>query len=737
MSRKYLFWNDDNESWDRLSHHNRSRRSGGEWEDDRSEFYVFQNGEYRPVEDYVTPWCENAMFARPGVSTGNLAGNRGTHPYYTESGTMVGTSSTPIFSGLNPTELREGNGYALWGLTSPNELFIRVYLRASAGTVSSYERRLISVYSDKEIISSQTRILSIVKKVSLGGNPTESNQFQFVVNDEPVLDRLGMPIETPPGSFPYNSWVRLEININRTKGVRFRIFDDPHSHTPSSASSFDFPDGYHLPPLRSFQFGESDYQSGPNKRPTRVQHLALGTGGWIGPVENPGSMLSQVGNRAVNNNSTTAPLPQNSVKAGEYVVLSVLYTDAHNSNAMPHITPPAGFTRLGFEYVGRNSTANHRTLLLVYGRYFDTNHTSSKQFSVGGGRSGHWLINQRHYTNVHPEHPIAVGWDGETNYYLSPNTYRVRHIRPPNVTEPSRGDTAVYAAITRMNSGSHTSASGWVELGVSNPRMASRSGGVGTQTTYNGRLNLLLTDDQWLYGVDSHPLSGFTLNENRSGGREGFGRIVLRQNKELDFTPDPVADYPIPSVLQDAFGGIGDAPPEPDPDPDPIYETITTTWNRTWYATYDNGGLRGGDLMYQGRFSANRGYAHSYIGFNHNSIQSALDGAVVSSARLWLHNAHFYYSTGGSAIIGTHSYTGVPPSTPVSHRYGRISEHFNYGQSKWVTITGAMVADLRSGSARGITLGRSNGGNLSQYGYFYCGNASSVRLRITYRKQVN
>lgn len=165
----------------------------------------------------------------------------------------------------------------------------------------------------------------------------------------------------------------------------------------------------------------------------------------------------------------------------------------------------------------------------------------------------------------------------------------------------------------------------------------------------------------------------------------------------------------------------------------PAKTTYTTTYNSTWMSTWGtNSGRRTDGNAYQGNYtpSSTNGNNYTKYGFS-SAIQTALTGATVKKVELYLDNNHFYSNSGGNAIIGTHANSTQPTgSSSTTGTYARQSTAFTYGQAKWVTLSSAFGTDLKSGAALGITLGRTSGGTLAEYGYF----SSSAKLRITYEK---
>ncbi|WP_328691384.1 hypothetical protein OHA74_20710 [Streptomyces phaeochromogenes] len=163
----------------------------------------------------------------------------------------------------------------------------------------------------------------------------------------------------------------------------------------------------------------------------------------------------------------------------------------------------------------------------------------------------------------------------------------------------------------------------------------------------------------------------------------------------------------------------------------PAKTTYVKEFPSTWMASWGSGnGLRTDSNAYQGNYSSTWANNYTKYGFS-SSIATTLSGATVKKVELYLDNNHFYSNSGGNAIIGTHANATEPTgSSSTTGTYARQSTAFTKGQAKWVTLATAFGTDLKSGAALGITLGRTSGGSLAEYGYF----ASSAKLRITYEK---
>jgi hypothetical protein len=184
-------------------------------------------------------------------------------------------------------------------------------------------------------------------------------------------------------------------------------------------------------------------------------------------------------------------------------------------------------------------------------------------------------------------------------------------------------------------------------------------------------------------------------------------------------------------VVEDCGGKVVYAPTVDITNPADAKTTYTKTYSSTWMGSWGSAnGKRTDSNAYQGNYSGTWGNNYSKYGFS-SSIQTDLTGATVKKVELYLDNNHFYSNSGGNAIIGTHANSTEPTgSSSTSGTYARQSTAFTKGQAKWVTLSSGFGTDLKSGAALGITLGRTSGGTLSEYGYF----SSSAKLRITYEK---
>lgn len=145
---------------------------------------------------------------------------------------------------------------------------------------------------------------------------------------------------------------------------------------------------------------------------------------------------------------------------------------------------------------------------------------------------------------------------------------------------------------------------------------------------------------------------------------------------------------------------------------------------------------------YQGQYSSTNGNQYSVILFPYSTIATDLSGATINKVEVYLNNNHWYYNSGGTAIIGYHNSATTPSSFTYPSSTDNITRSsFTYGQAKWVTVDNSIGTAFKNGTAKGILLGKGQtaGGTLSTdklyYGYF-AGNGQSgePQLRITYTK---
>lgn len=168
--------------------------------------------------------------------------------------------------------------------------------------------------------------------------------------------------------------------------------------------------------------------------------------------------------------------------------------------------------------------------------------------------------------------------------------------------------------------------------------------------------------------------------------------------------------------------------------------TPVTSYTKTYASTYSRSYNGSGALLhsngdiYQGQYSGTNGNQRSLIGFNYSTIQADLSGATITKVELTMTNTHFYNNSGGTAVIGTHSYSSAPSTWST----GSVVESINTfswakGATKTVTLSNSIGDSFKSGAAKGIALGPGDSTSLTYYGFFN-GAVGNPKLKITYTK---
>jgi hypothetical protein len=169
----------------------------------------------------------------------------------------------------------------------------------------------------------------------------------------------------------------------------------------------------------------------------------------------------------------------------------------------------------------------------------------------------------------------------------------------------------------------------------------------------------------------------------------------------------------------------------------PPTQQYVKTYSAQWSESYqEDGDGRNVSECYQGRFSSTNGNQFSLIGLPYSTIQSDLSGATIDKVEIYLNNNHWYQNSGGTAVIGTHTYATEPATASLANVSENLdTESFTYGQAKWFTVTNTIGTKLRDNTAKGIALGPGNSTSTTYYGYF-AGNGQSgdPQIRITYTK---
>lgn len=715
MRPQYSIYRGEELDWEALKDRTLSCWDGLEWVPVHHNTYAFLDGRWQSLTHNHYPgtmWGEtflDGVGSTPSLDM--MGGSGGTAPSSLVVGGMtLGTGEgVPRFLQLN-----SGSGRLVWKTPGSGRIFGRVYLHPRTGPLG-YNRNLI-----RFLDSSGTEVGALALYISSQGSTAENRLILF--NRGSVADNNDGWYATDEGDIAPDQWTRVEFMLDPSRIIQLRVFSDMQSTVPSKSYFFDI-GGHDFSGIRSIEVGESARTFPGNRQPTRIAHIAFSDSQWPGPADlDHIRLIGHYGN-TITSDSTSCPLGNRTFQAGSYGVVAVAFSDVHTGPQIPQITPPQGFQLLGFEAV-MNTSGDVRTFLFVFGRHFTSYDDSPKAFIVSGGRRGRWMTDERHYVNVNPDNPIAAAWEGETNALRGSGTVRVH---PADIPSPLRGDVALSYVLTKVDNNNSDLTAGRVGPVNSEPAVPDGPGFFSYREVAPGRKSMMASCDQRLHRVDSHPVVGTRVNRV-SSMTSAYGRLSLRaanQPANGEFAP-----YALPDGLTDLY-----TPPPPEPEPE--YETFITTWNATWQASWYNFGKRDGTNLYQGRFDSSTGYQCSQIGFNDSDMRSKLSGATINKVEIYLKNSHFYSNAGGDAVVGTHDNSSEPGSPSTGEKWNRTRVGFAYGQGKWFTVSTSFGNDFKSGAARGLTLGRPNGGSLSEYGYFVGDGSSRPKIRITYTKRVN
>jgi hypothetical protein len=218
----------------------------------------------------------------------------------------------------------------------------------------------------------------------------------------------------------------------------------------------------------------------------------------------------------------------------------------------------------------------------------------------------------------------------------------------------------------------------------------------------------------------------------------GTGSIYILASNNVELTIEDVGTTDGSSVGAWSGGGGtlysgSTATPPPPYVPKNYYWTGGSNWTRSYKS---NGGwmTNDGGRAYQGLDpSGYNGNQYSHIGWTTN-FASMLSGASNIKVHLVLNYAHWYYNSGGTAVIGRHSNASDPGGGNSSG--GTYNVAGTSGLTGWpnpgtreIDITSWALSSLQNGTMHGVTLGPGPSSSYTYYGY-----ANSASLKIWYTK---
>ncbi|MBK3575975.1 hypothetical protein JHN63_19565 [Streptomyces sp. MBT65] len=165
----------------------------------------------------------------------------------------------------------------------------------------------------------------------------------------------------------------------------------------------------------------------------------------------------------------------------------------------------------------------------------------------------------------------------------------------------------------------------------------------------------------------------------------------------------------------------------PDP-PVKVKREYTASWsgsyaNRSGYNSYY------GNRMVAGYYSANNGTQAALVGFG-GSLAKDLAGAKLLKVEVYLYANHWYYASGGTAVLKVHGHASRPSKFSADQASSKTVTKWARASGQWVDITSI----FDSTKFRGIAIDP-NTTNKTSYGMFDgIGQGHPPRLRVTYIK---
>ena len=165
-------------------------------------------------------------------------------------------------------------------------------------------------------------------------------------------------------------------------------------------------------------------------------------------------------------------------------------------------------------------------------------------------------------------------------------------------------------------------------------------------------------------------------------------------------------------------------------------QTYVSTWNATNSMGYTGSNVADNDADVKQGYSSADGDSHGVIifgggaasGEKTKTIATALTGATLKKVEVYLYFNHWYYNSGGTAIIRAYNSTSLSSSTPTGTT--KQSASWPKPGGRWVDIT-----SIATTAIRGVTVGKAGSTNLLYYGRVNGYTMSNKpQLRLTYTR---
>jgi hypothetical protein len=96
-------------------------------------------------------------------------------------------------------------------------------------------------------------------------------------------------------------------------------------------------------------------------------------------------------------------------------------------------------------------------------------------------------------------------------------------------------------------------------------------------------------------------------------------------------------------------------------------------------------------------------------------MTGALAGATITGVRVYFNFNHWYYNSGGTAIIGVHGHTGIPGYDWGRGPWSVISGGWPKPGARWVDLSSSHWNGFKTGEWKGVYLDGDN--TYGTYGY--------------------
>lgn len=163
------------------------------------------------------------------------------------------------------------------------------------------------------------------------------------------------------------------------------------------------------------------------------------------------------------------------------------------------------------------------------------------------------------------------------------------------------------------------------------------------------------------------------------------------------------------------------------------------TWEANWSQTYVSDGTKRtdyrGNMLCQGKYQNDSfGHMRSLCGFDDADMRAKLAGAKIEKIELYLRNEHWYYYSGGTAVIGYHNHANEPNTFSHSEINQKTQRFSGRGQAQWINMPLDFATGIQNNKYKGFSIFTASDA-IGYYGVFYGAHTSyKPKIKITYVK---